>query len=642
MAKSDDATRRYRTIFISDLHLGTRGCQAELVLDFLRHNDADTFFLVGDIVDGWRLRGGWYWPQAHNDVIQKLLRKVRHGARMIFVPGNHDEFARQFIGLSFGGIEIVRQAIHVAADGRRYLIMHGDEFDVVVRHSKWLAHLGDWAYDTALFVNTHFNTVRRLFGFGYWSISAWAKLKVKNAVNFIGIFEARTRARSQAARRRRCRLRPYSSRRRFARSTASLMSTPAISSKSCSLVVEHDDGRLEIVRWSKTSPRRGASATRRRGWPRRSNRNLRGGGSGGGLMRILVATDAWRPQINGVVHTLERMSAAARELQAEFVFLTPQGFPVVAAADLSRYSSWRSPRPGESRGASRRRAPTISTSPPRGRSAGGAPLLPQARVGCSPPATTRAFPNISPRARRCPRRLDLRGAALVSCARRRGAGADPVDPRRTWRGAALRKRQGLVARRRSFALPAAAAHALDLPRPIFLNVGRVAVEKNLEALLSLDLPGSTVIVGDGPARAGAGAPLSARPFPRRAVRAKRWRADLRERRCLRLSQPHRHVRHRADRGAGERPAGRRLPGRRAARRDRRQRRRRARRGSRRRLSRRARHPARARARTFPAIHLARERAAVPRSTSRRVGQARGSAKPRERSMPAASAPAQCA
>ena len=182
-------TQRYRTLFLSDLHLGTRGCQAHLILDMLRHVEADTIYLVGDIIDGWRLRSGWYWPQAHNDVMQKLLRKVRRGARMVFVPGNHDEFARQFFGLTFGGIEIKRQAIHTAADGKRYLVIHGDEFDVVVRHSKWLAFFGDWAYTTALFVNTHFNAARRALGLPYWSFSAWAKLKVKNAVNFIGSFE---------------------------------------------------------------------------------------------------------------------------------------------------------------------------------------------------------------------------------------------------------------------------------------------------------------------------------------------------------------------------------------------------------------------------------------------------------------------
>ena len=192
-------THRYRTLFLSDLHLGTRGCQAHLILDMLRHVEADTIYLVGDIIDGWRLRSGWYWPQAHNDVIQKLLRKVRRGARMVFVPGNHDEFARQFFGLTFGGIEIKRQAIHTAADGKRYLIIHGDEFDVVVRHSKWLAFFGDWAYDFALFVNTHFNAARRALGLPYWSFSAWAKLKVKNAVNFIGSFERELAAKPESA-----------------------------------------------------------------------------------------------------------------------------------------------------------------------------------------------------------------------------------------------------------------------------------------------------------------------------------------------------------------------------------------------------------------------------------------------------------
>ena len=249
MSKQPDNVTRYRSIFISDMHLGTRGCQAPLVLDFLRYNDADTIFLVGDIIDGWRLRSGWYWPQAHNDVIQKLLRKVRRGARMVFVPGNHDEFARQFIGLTFGGIEIVRNTMHTTADGRRFLVMHGDEFDVVVRHSKWLAFFGDWAYDTALFINTHFNAIRRLFGFGYWSFSAWAKLKVKNAVNFIGSFEHELAGEAK--------------RRGADGVICGHIHHPTIRDiggvtyvntgdfvESCSLVVEHDDGRLEVLYWS--------------------------------------------------------------------------------------------------------------------------------------------------------------------------------------------------------------------------------------------------------------------------------------------------------------------------------------------------------------------------------------------------------
>jgi UDP-2,3-diacylglucosamine pyrophosphatase LpxH len=241
--------RRYRTIFLSDMHLGTRGCQAGLILDFLRHNDADTFYLVGDIIDGWRLKASFYWPQEHNDVVQKLLRKVRQGARMVFVPGNHDEFARQFIGLSFGGVEIVRNAKYEAADGRRYLVMHGDEFDVVVRHSKWLAHLGDWGYDLAIWVNRHFNAVRRRLGFPYWSFSAWAKLKVKNAVNFIGAFET---ALAEEARRR-----------GVDGVICGHIHHPVIRDidgvtyvntgdfvESCSYVVEREDGRLEVLRWS--------------------------------------------------------------------------------------------------------------------------------------------------------------------------------------------------------------------------------------------------------------------------------------------------------------------------------------------------------------------------------------------------------
>jgi len=155
----------YRTLFLSDIHLGTRGCQAELLLDFLRHNDAETIYLIGDIVDGWRLKSGWYWPQAHNDVLQKLLRKVRKGARMIYVPGNHDEFARDYIGMVFGGVEVADHAYHMTADKKRLLIVHGDQFDIVVQHARWLAWLGDWAYTLALWLNLGFNKIRRRLGF---------------------------------------------------------------------------------------------------------------------------------------------------------------------------------------------------------------------------------------------------------------------------------------------------------------------------------------------------------------------------------------------------------------------------------------------------------------------------------------------
>lgn len=187
--KDEIVTRRFRSIFISDVHLGTKGCQADTLIDFLRCHDADTIYLVGDIFDGWQLRSTWYWPQSHSDVIQKLLRKARKGTRLVYVPGNHDEMLRSYYGTHFGGIEVVEQAIHVAPDGKRYLVLHGDLFDAVMKHARWLAFAGDTAYTAAIFINTFFNRIRRMWGLGYWSLSQWAKLKVKTAVNFIGEFE---------------------------------------------------------------------------------------------------------------------------------------------------------------------------------------------------------------------------------------------------------------------------------------------------------------------------------------------------------------------------------------------------------------------------------------------------------------------
>ena len=204
-------TKRYRTLFVSDLHLGTKACQAEAFLDFLRGADADRIYLVGDIVDFWRIKRGAYWPQAHNDVLQKLLRRVRKGNDLIFIPGNHDEAMRDYCGARFGGISIERNAIHVGADGRRYLVMHGDEFDVVVRYAKWLALFGDWSYMMALWANTHFNAVRRWLGMPYWSLSAYLKHKVKRAVNYIGEFETGACRRGPPARCARRDLRAYPS-----------------------------------------------------------------------------------------------------------------------------------------------------------------------------------------------------------------------------------------------------------------------------------------------------------------------------------------------------------------------------------------------------------------------------------------------
>ncbi|MGA2080374.1 MAG: UDP-2,3-diacylglucosamine diphosphatase [Holophaga sp.] len=189
LAEEPESPHRFRTLFISDVHLGTWGCKAENLVDFLRHHTADTIYLVGDIVDGWRLRSKWHWPQSHNDLVQKLLRLARKGRRIIYIPGNHDEVFRSYLGLSFGGITLRGHAVHRTADGRNLLVLHGDEFDAVVLYSKWIARLGAVLYDLLVLANHGFNFVRRKLGFGYWSLSAFVKHKVKNIVSLVSRFE---------------------------------------------------------------------------------------------------------------------------------------------------------------------------------------------------------------------------------------------------------------------------------------------------------------------------------------------------------------------------------------------------------------------------------------------------------------------
>lgn len=178
-----------RTVWISDLHLGTPGCQAIALLEFLRDVECETLYLVGDIIDGWQLRRNWYWPQAHNDVVQKILRKARKGTRVVFVPGNHDEFARRYVTHHFGGVEVVADAIHTTADGRQLWITHGDLFDGVIQCAKWLAYVGDIAYEFTLKINRWFNHMRAKLGMPYWSLSKYLKLKVKRAVSYVSDFE---------------------------------------------------------------------------------------------------------------------------------------------------------------------------------------------------------------------------------------------------------------------------------------------------------------------------------------------------------------------------------------------------------------------------------------------------------------------
>ena len=244
-----DATRRYRALFISDIHLGTKACQAQAFLDFLRFHDAGRIFLIGDIVDFWRIRRGVYWPQAHNDVLQKLLRKARKGTDLVFIPGNHDEVMREYCGVRFGGIAIERNIVHTGADGRRYLVIHGDEFDVVVRYAKWLALLGDWSYTLALWANIHVNAVRRLLGQPYWSLSDYLKQRVKRAVNYIGEFEAAlaAEARRHGAQGVICGHIHHAAMRQVGEV---LYINTGDWVESCTAVAETEAGVFEIIRWS--------------------------------------------------------------------------------------------------------------------------------------------------------------------------------------------------------------------------------------------------------------------------------------------------------------------------------------------------------------------------------------------------------
>lgn len=242
-------TQNYRSIWISDVHLGTRGCKAEFLLDFLKNTESEYLYLVGDMIDGWRLKRSWYWPQAHNDVVQKLLRKARKGTKVVYVPGNHDEFARDYTDFNFGEVEVDREAIHTTLDGRRLLVVHGDQFDGVMQYAKWLAHLGDHAYTLALTANHWFNWVRRKLNLPYWSLSAYLKHKVKNAVQYINSFEE---VMADLARHRGvdgivCGHIHHAELRQLG---DVWYANDGDWVESCTALVEHLDGRLEILHWT--------------------------------------------------------------------------------------------------------------------------------------------------------------------------------------------------------------------------------------------------------------------------------------------------------------------------------------------------------------------------------------------------------
>ncbi len=244
----DGNVKYYRTIWLSDFHLGTKDCKAAYLLDFLRHNESETLYLVGDIFDGWALSRSWNWDQFHNDVIQKLLRKARKGTRVIYLPGNHDEFARDYLGLRFGRVQIEEEVIHETADGRKLLVLHGDVFDGMIRHARWISVIGARAYHALLFLNRWVNRCRRLFGMPYWSLSAYLKHRTKRAVQFIANFENAMVgvAKAKNADGVVCGHVHFAEIREIG---SILYANSGDWMESCTGLVEHFDGRLELLHW---------------------------------------------------------------------------------------------------------------------------------------------------------------------------------------------------------------------------------------------------------------------------------------------------------------------------------------------------------------------------------------------------------
>ena len=239
----------FRAIWISDTHLGTYGSRASEILHFIKHTECETMYLVGDMIDGWQLKKRWYWPQQHNDVVQKLLRKARGGTKVVYIPGNHDEMARQFLGLSFGEIEIVDDTIHTCVNGDRLWVVHGDLFDNVIQHARWLAYIGDHAYVMLLVINRWLNAFRKFFNMPYWSFSQYLKHKVKHAVSFISAFET---AMVREARRRECHgvVCGHIHKPEMRQIDDILYLNCGDWVESMTALVEHHDGRLEILHWS--------------------------------------------------------------------------------------------------------------------------------------------------------------------------------------------------------------------------------------------------------------------------------------------------------------------------------------------------------------------------------------------------------
>nr|WP_207162305.1 UDP-2,3-diacylglucosamine diphosphatase [Thiocapsa imhoffii] len=240
---------KFRSLFLSDIHLGSKGCQAHLVLDFLQSTECKHLYLVGDIVDLWALKNGVYWPEAHNQVVRAILDKARNGTEVVYIPGNHDELFRAHLGADFGHVAIRDEVVHTSADGRRYLVIHGDAFDTVVQNGRWLARIGSHAYDHLLALNAVINRVRQWFGLDYWSLAGFLKYRVKNAVRYISDFE--TAVAEDAVRRGLDGMICGHIHHAEIRDIAGVRyGNCGDWVESCTALVEHHDGRLELLRWT--------------------------------------------------------------------------------------------------------------------------------------------------------------------------------------------------------------------------------------------------------------------------------------------------------------------------------------------------------------------------------------------------------
>lgn len=246
---SKKQARHYRAVFISDTHLGTKAARVDLLLDFLKSVSCEQLYLVGDIVDGWQIKRSWFWDTTHNDVIRRVLKMAKHGTKVVYIPGNHDEGLRGFEGHDLAGVSLEPEVIFEGASGRKYWVLHGDQFDGVIKYAKWLAHVGDIAYVTLLKLNTAVNKMRRMLGYDYWSLSAYLKHKVKNAVEYIGKFEEAVAA--EAKRRGMDGVicgHIHHAERRFFDGIEYMNDGDWV--ESCTALVEHEDGEFEILYWA--------------------------------------------------------------------------------------------------------------------------------------------------------------------------------------------------------------------------------------------------------------------------------------------------------------------------------------------------------------------------------------------------------